>query len=140
MPYIKVKSIRHLRNYRTNNRPETLLLLVYLICFFTGIISFVAEVDTLCLLDKLPEICIFKRLTGYKCPGCGMTHAFLCLGQFQFTEALRYNIFSFFIFYGGLIRIIHLRYFQITLSNRILWLLSVIVMGYGVIRNINLIQ
>jgi len=135
-----MKSIRHMRNYLTINRPETLLLFVYLICFVTGIISIVAEVNTLCLLDKLPDLCVFKRLTGYKCPGCGMTHAFLCLGKFQFTEALRYNIFSVFIFFGGLIRLIHLRSFQFTLSNRILFLLSVMVMGYGVIRNMDLIQ
>ena len=127
-------------NYLTIKRPETLLLFVYLVCFVTGIISVVAEADALCLLDTLPDICIFKRLTGYKCPGCGMTHAFLCLGRFQFAEAMRYNIFSLFLFYGGLIRLVHVRYFRFQLSNRVLFLLSVIVMAYWIIRNMDLIQ
>ena len=127
-----------MRNYLI--RPELFLFFVYLVCFMAGIVYFVTEVDTLSLLNQLPDLCIFKRLTGFKCPGCGMTHAFVCLGRFQFGEALSYNIFSVFLFYGGLAWLIHLKNIQIKLSNRIMLPVFVMVMIYWVIRNMNLIS
>jgi len=126
-----------MRNYLI--RPEPLLFFIYLICFAAGILYFFIEVDTLRLLDQLPDICIFKRLTGLKCPGCGMTHAFLCLGRFQLGEALRYNIFSVFLFYGGLSWLIYLKKIQVKLSNKLMISVFVMVMIYWVIRNMNLI-
>ena len=39
-------------------------------------------------------LCPFHAITGKPCPGCGMSRAFLLLGQFKIIEALRYNIFS----------------------------------------------
>ena len=36
-------------------------------------------------------ICVFKLITGYECPGCGMTRAFSELFQFHFKEALELN-------------------------------------------------
>ena len=137
MRYIKMRSIKHMRNYLI--KPEPLLLFVYFICFVSGFFYFFIDVDTLGLLDQLPEICIFKRLTGLKCPGCGMTHAFICLGRFQFGEALRYNIFSVFLFYGGLLWLIYLKNIQVRLSNKIMISVLVMVMIYWVIRNMNFI-
>ena len=125
-----------MRNYLI--RPEPILSFVYLICFAAAILYFFIEVDTLGLLDQLPDICIFKKLTGLKCPGCGMTHAFICLGRFQLGEALRYNIFSVFLFYGGLSWLICLKNVQLKLSNKIILPLFVVVMIYWVIRNMNL--
>ena len=44
--------------------------------------------------------CVFRRLTGIKCPGCGGTRAFKELLHGHIIEALRYNMYwlpSFFI-------------------------------------------
>ena len=127
-----------MKNYLV--RPELLLFFVYLTCFAVGILCFFTEMDTLSLLDQFPDICIFKRLTGFKCPGCGMTHAFVCLGRFQLGEAIRHNVFSVFLFYGGLAWLIHPKGVQIRVSNRIMVSLLVLVIIYGVIRNMNLIS
>lgn len=37
---------------------------------------------------------MFRLLTGYKCPGCGMTHALLAVCQGHFEEAVQYNLLS----------------------------------------------
>ncbi len=37
--------------------------------------------------------CPFKLLTGWPCPGCGMTRALWALAGFRFSEALAYHPF-----------------------------------------------
>ncbi|WP_028980589.1 DUF2752 domain-containing protein [Sporocytophaga myxococcoides] len=39
-------------------------------------------------------LCIFKRITGIPCPGCGMGRATLELMKGDFAEAFLYNILS----------------------------------------------
>ncbi len=35
--------------------------------------------------------CVFHALTGFECPGCGMTRALLLASQLQWSEAWRMN-------------------------------------------------
>ncbi|MBR6107039.1 MAG: DUF2752 domain-containing protein [Oscillospiraceae bacterium] len=35
--------------------------------------------------------CLLRTLTGWKCPGCGMTHSIYALTRFDLAEALREN-------------------------------------------------
>lgn len=56
----------------------------------------------------LPELCLFQRIWGIQCPGCGMTRAFLSLANFEWIQAWQYNPFSYFlmgltIYYNGFI-------------------------------------
>jgi hypothetical protein len=48
------------------------------------------------LVDHLPTVtlCPFHAITGYPCPGCGMTRAMVCVGQLRFGEAIGFNPFS----------------------------------------------
>lgn len=46
------------------------------------------------LLGQIPEICVFHRVTGIQCPGCGMTRAFLCLLHGDWRGAWDLNPFS----------------------------------------------
>jgi len=39
----------------------------------------------------LPELCMFKRMTGMGCPGCGMTRCFISLAHGDLRSAWRYN-------------------------------------------------
>ena len=117
-----------------------LILFIYFVCFAAGLHSMVTGMDTIGFLNQLPDFCIFKRVTGYKCPGCGMTHAFLLLGRFQITDAFQYNIISPFLFYGGLVWLATLRFIKFKLRNSLLLLLSSLVIFYWIARNTNLIS
>jgi hypothetical protein len=42
-------------------------------------------------LDKLPVMCVYQRLFGVRCLGCGMTHAFCSVLHGHLAAAFRYN-------------------------------------------------
>jgi hypothetical protein len=42
-------------------------------------------------LDDLPGLCVWKRLTGRPCFGCGTTHAVSALMHGDLSAAARYN-------------------------------------------------
>jgi hypothetical protein len=41
---------------------------------------------------QLPSVCLFKRITGLPCCGCGMTHAFCAMAHGQFEDAANFNL------------------------------------------------
>lgn len=45
--------------------------------------------------DNGPELCLFSRISGYHCPGCGMTRACMHLIHLDLGWALTYNKMSF---------------------------------------------
>ncbi|MBN2280440.1 MAG: DUF2752 domain-containing protein [Candidatus Marinimicrobia bacterium] len=60
---------------------------------FSGFLYHFFKIDPLKLFGHT-ELCIFHAISGKKCPGCGMTRAFLAIGKLQFLEAFKYNIFA----------------------------------------------
>jgi hypothetical protein len=42
-------------------------------------------------LAATPQLCLFRRVTGRPCPGCGMTHALSRLAHGDLPGAWRYN-------------------------------------------------
>ena len=79
----------------THNRVILIVLIcLVLIAMLTNSIAmFFFDVSALNLIQNIP-LCVFKWMTSFDCPGCGMTRAFLYLSQFQFIEAFKSNIFS----------------------------------------------
>jgi hypothetical protein len=45
-------------------------------------------------IEALPPLCLFHRLTGLDCPGCGMTRAFVCLLRGDLHGAWQMHPFS----------------------------------------------
>lgn len=78
--------------------------------------------------------CIFNLVTGYKCPGCGMTRAINSLMHGDFISAYDYNKLILLIPIGLIIYLI----FKILKKNteRLVWLYIIIVILYAIIRNI----
>ena len=41
--------------------------------------------------------CIFRKITGFLCPGCGITRAILAAVRLDFAKAFAYNQFTFIV-------------------------------------------
>lgn len=112
------------------------------------IIAFIAIGFAYLLFFEKFEIgipCIFRVVTGYKCPGCGMTHAMVAIWQGDFAKALDYNLLSLTILPLVVIYLIYRFLGQRKNKNRpdfyawefvLLIITFIIVVGYGVMRNI----
>jgi hypothetical protein len=60
---------------------------------------FVSAVVPATHIPRTP-VCLFKLLTGWPCPGCGLTHSFCFISHGQLSEAWASNPFGF-LFYGA---------------------------------------
>jgi Protein of unknown function (DUF2752). len=88
--------------------------------------------------------CLFHKITGLYCPGCGVTRMCLSLLHMNFYQAFRYNagvmvILPILILYGLKYVIMYLKGEQPHFSkvqNIILYLMIIWLVIFGVIRNI----
>lgn len=46
----------------------------------------------------LPESCASRRITGYDCPGCGLTRSFISISHGEFQRAWEFNATSFVLY------------------------------------------
>ena len=65
---------------------------IYIVLIIVGY-SLLYIVDDINILHH-QTICIFRSITGYPCPGCGMGHAMLALFHGHVAGALWYNPLS----------------------------------------------
>ena len=92
--------------------------------------------------------CIFRLITGFKCPGCGITHLLFYLFNFDFYNAFKSNplvfiylpfIIAYFLYYDYLYILDKKDKFMGKIPNY-LWIIIVcITLIYGVLRNIIMI-
>ena len=82
--------------------------------------------------------CPFYILTGFYCPGCGITRMFLSILQLDFYQAFRYNPLVFILFVGVILLKILRFNFSKKSKKYVSYFLLVIVIFYGVFRNIEL--
>ena len=88
--------------------------------------------------------CIFKKLTGLYCPGCGITRMFLSLLRLDIYQAFRYNplVFILLVSYIFFTIIDLVKYSKtnkhLKISNKIYWTLLILVFCFAILRNIPL--
>ena len=78
-------------------RPEKILYFsigaILCLVFASGIFFYLWKINFISYLPGI-SLCPFHALTGKLCPGCGMSRAFLFLGQLKIKEAVEINLFS----------------------------------------------
>jgi hypothetical protein len=86
--------------------------------------------------------CIFRTITGYKCPGCGVTHMVVHMSHMEFVKAYNDNQLLFTtwpLLIGELIYMFYLRLKQKKMSdfNKLLLVIYILIlMVFGALRNI----
>ena len=89
--------------------------------------------------------CMFHEITGYKCPGCGITHLLFDLVNFRFVEAFKDNPLLFIYLPFVIAYYIYMTYLYIynkkdkiivKIPNYVWGILIAITIIYGVVRNI----
>lgn len=110
-----------------------------------GLISFII-LGFLLIINWIKIPCLFHTITGYFCPGCGMTRSLRCLIKFDIKSAIHYNtlivlLIPFFAYYT--IQLIHYQLKEKRIvpldevySTKILMLVLLIIIAFGIIRNI----
>ena len=91
--------------------------------------------------------CIFKAITGLRCPGCGISHMFMAICRFDFYGAFQENPFLFVTLPFILIIYITKRIYYIRnnkkmpenkLTKLLKYLFLVALIFFGIIRNLPL--
>lgn len=90
--------------------------------------------------------CVFKKITGFYCPGCGITRCIMSILHGQFYQAFRYNPLIFlylpflflYFFYNIYIYIFNQKNRIIDKVPRQVWYIFLfITILYGILRNID---
>ena len=86
--------------------------------------------------------CFFRMITGYKCPGCGITSMFVHISKLQFKEAFYDNQFLFVTWPIILLEIIFDRFlkkkfeFAKKINCIILYVYIALLIFWGILRNV----
>lgn len=88
--------------------------------------------------------CLFHAITGFYCPGCGVTRMLLSMFNFNFYQAFRYNNLLFVLSPFALLLFIEYCYslirkrtpFYKKIPDVIWYILIIILIVFGIIRNI----
>lgn len=108
------------------------------------VVLFIPLIIMLIYLNKKYNIyipCIFHKITGLYCPGCGVTRMLISILNLNFYQAFRYNplifiLLPFIITYYILYYIYWLQNKKIIIRNELWYTLLIIIILYGIIRNI----
>lgn len=79
----------HMETILKNNKNRIINIVILLIITILFIVLFVLRIEVPCM---------FKSILGISCPGCGMTRAIGEIFKLNLLEAIKYNIFSVFMF------------------------------------------
>lgn len=96
-----------------------------------------------------PIFCVFKKITGLYCPGCGITRCIASILECKFYQAFRYNPLLFVLIPFLLPYVIYKYYIYIfnktdkitsKIPNVIWWILLIITLIFGILRNIDMFK
>jgi predicted RNA-binding Zn-ribbon protein involved in translation (DUF1610 family) len=94
-------------------------------------------------LETGQSFCPFKMLTGFPCPGCGITKSLVCSYEGEWYKSISYNLFGPFVIVFCIVTIVVLtteiitkkEYFNhILFSKKLAYSLAVFLIIYHIIR------
>ena len=88
--------------------------------------------------------CPFRTVTGYLCPGCGVTRMLMSIGELDFARAFHYNMAVFLMLPVIIIILISMtvRYVRYNtmrpgrFQEKILILMIIVLILFGILRNV----
>ena len=114
------------------------VIIFNLLLFFLGVIYIVINEKT-----EYGIPCIFHELTGFLCPGCGITRCIISILHGNLYEAFRYNAFVFiglpffiFIYINNLFNLLTNKGKKIVVPEKVLIILVIVLIAFGIVRNI----
>lgn len=82
--------------------------------------------------------CLFYQITGFYCPGCGVTRMLFALLKLDFYQAFRYNPFVFLlIIFYLLYKILNIKY-PVKINSYVIYGIVLLAILFGVLRNIEM--
>lgn len=84
--------------------------------------------------------CVFKKITGYFCPGCGITRMLFSILKLDFYQAFRFNPLVFVLLISYLLFLLIKRFKSIKLSNQTTLVLLIITVLFGILRNVEIFK
>jgi Protein of unknown function (DUF2752) len=79
---------------QTQTSPRAVLQAAWVVLGLAVVLRSAGLWDFESAITQLPPLCFFHALTDIDCPGCGMTHAFLCLARGDVAGAWAFHPFS----------------------------------------------
>lgn len=70
------------------------IYVILFLMFFSFALYNLADIDFNSEMSHI-ILCPFKYITGFECPGCGMTRAFIAISQLDFYSAFKFNFISY---------------------------------------------
>lgn len=80
--------------------------------------------------------CVFRELTGFYCPGCGITRVVLSLFKLDVVQAFRYNPLLFVLLPLYLIYFVTTKKQMTMMSKATMAVMLIITLAFGLLRNI----
>ena len=121
-----------------NNSIKKRKLINFLFLFILGVLALI--------IYKVFNVgipCPIKLLTGFDCPGCGITRAIVSLFELNFYQAFRYNMLVIFLLalyiiylFACLVKYIIKKDYHIKIPNYVYIILIIITILFGILRNI----
>lgn len=124
---------------KINHHKLRMSLLTFLIFILFGVTYFFLFVE-----KGIAIPCVFHEITGYYCPGCGITRCLTSILLGQFYQAFRYHmlvfcLLPFALLYGSASYLYWLMDRRITKVPNYIWnLLFIVTVLFGIMRNTEL--